>query len=276
MEKQDNKIKFNTFEKINIYLTGYGPFRTIKENPSEKVANFLFENKYRLNTKNTSILYKQIFQVTTEDVDNNIDKLFNFVAKNNVDKKTLHIIVSFGVAQNRLVNTIERLGKNYIYDLIKDKKIDEKIPDDIFSKNPVKNIVKGIQKMNDIQCKYSNDAGTFLCNYIYFNTLRKYLNDDNVCSFFIHIPMLENYDLNKHEQFFMNFISVLEDLYILGNEEKKNKIMNYEIIEEEDEHIDEWNQKKSQNEKENYKDKKEEKTNNFDEKNYKDNIEKDN
>ena len=218
MENLDNKIKFNKFEKINIYLTGYGPFRTIKENPSEKVANFLFENKYRLNTKNTSILYKQIFQVTTEDVDNNIDKLFNFVEENNIDKKTLHIIVSFGVAQNRLVNTIERLGKNYIYDLIKDKKIDEKIPDDIFSKNPVKNIVKGIQKMNDIQCKYSNDAGTFLCNYIYFNTLRKYLNDDNVCSFFIHIPMLENYDLNKHEQFFMNFISVLEDLYILGNE----------------------------------------------------------
>ena len=246
MENQDNKIKFNQFEKINIYLTGYTKFQTIKENPAEKVANFLFENKDKLTTKNTSILYNQIFEVNTDDVDKNIDKLFNFVEKNRIEKeKTLHIIVSFGVAQNRLVNTIETLGQNYIYDLIKDKKIEEEKPDKIYSKNPVKNIVKGIQKLNNIKCKFSNNAGTYLCNYIYYISLTKYLNDDNVCSFFIHVPKLENYDLNMHEQFFMNFISILEDLYILGNEEKKNKIMNYEINEEEDEHIDEWNKKRN-------------------------------
>ena len=248
MEKQGNKIEFNKFEKINIYLTGYGPFQEIKENPAEKVSTFLFENKDQLKTKYTSILYNQIFEVKTKYVDNNICKIFNFIEKNNIGKKTLHILVSFGVAENRLINTIETLGQNYIYDLIVDKKIDEGKPEKYFSKTPVKNIIKGIQNCNNIKCKYSNNAGTYLCNYMYYTTLTKCLNSDNVCSFFIHIPKLENYDLNKHEKFFRNFISVLEDLYIIGNDEKRNKILNYEINEEEDEHIDEWNKKKAKKE----------------------------
>ena len=260
MEKGDfcKKIEYNKFEKINIYLTGYGPFQTIKENPAEIVSNFIFDNKGKLNTLNTSILYNQIFKVKTEDVDENINKLFNYVEKNNVDKNTLHIIVSFGVAQNRPVNTIETLAQNYIYDLIKDQKINESNPELFYSKNPVKSIVKGIQKMNEIKCKYSNDAGTYLCNYMYYTTLTKCLNDENICSLFIHIPTLENYDLNKHEKFFKNFINVLEDLYLKGNEEKKNKILEYEINEEEDEHIDEWIRKIKNKEKKKEKKEKEE------------------
>ena len=249
MEKQHNKIEYNKFEKINLYLTGYGPFQTIKENPAEKVSTFLFDNKDKLNTKFTAILYNQIFEVTTENVDNNISKIFNFIEKNNTDKKTLHIIVSFGVAQNRLVNTIETLGQNYIYDLIKDQKIDENKPDKFYSKAPVKSIIKGIQKFEEVECKFSNDAGTYLCNYIYYHTLTKYLNDENVCSFFIHVPTLKNYNLDKHEKFFRNFIAVLEDLYIIGNEEKRNKILGYVVIDEEDEHVDNWNKKKKEKEK---------------------------
>ena len=52
----------------------------------------------------------------------------------------MHIIVSFGVAQNREVNAIETLAQNYVYDLVKDKKIDGTKPDKIYSKNPVNNI----------------------------------------------------------------------------------------------------------------------------------------
>ena len=63
--------------------------------------------------------------MTTENVDENINKLFNYIEKNKTDNNTLHIIVSFGVAQNRKVNTIETLAHNYISDLIKSKIIDE-------------------------------------------------------------------------------------------------------------------------------------------------------
>ena len=203
MEKGDNKIEFNKFEKINLYLTGYGPFKTIKKNPAEIVSNYIFDNKDKLNTLNTSILYNQIFQVTTENVDENINKLFNYIEKNKTDNNSLHIIVSFGVAQSRKVNTIETLAHNYISDLIKSKIIDESRPETFYSKNPVKSIVKGIQKMKEVKCKFSNDAGKYLCNYMYYTTLTKCLNDENVCSFFIHIPTLENYDLKINKKFFL-------------------------------------------------------------------------
>jgi len=256
MEKQEKQIEYNKFEKINIYLTGYGPFDSIKVNPAEQVANYLYENKDKLNTKHTSILYNQIFEVKTEYVDQNKDKLFQFIQKNNTDKKTLHIIVSFGVAQNRLVNTIETLAQNYIYDLIKDQKIDKTKPDRFYSKNPAKKIAKGIRNLKEVECKFSNNAGTYLCNYMYYTTLTKYLNDDNVCSFFIHVPSIEHYGLDKHEKYFRNFISILEDLYIIGNEEKRNKILNYTINDEEDEHIDSWEKKKREKKKEKKKKKK--------------------
>ena len=243
--KTENNISYNIYDKLNIYLTGYGPFMTIKENPAEKVSSYIFQNYSKLNTQTTNILYNQIFEVKTDYVDNNISKLFDIIKKyeNNEedkDKNILHIIISIGVAENRKVNTLEIRGKNYIYDRIVDKIIDENKPEYYYSKTPIKYIIKGIQNFNNSECKYSNDAGTYLCNYMYFTTLSKCFYEKNMCSFFLHIPTLNNYSIEKQEIFFKNFIDVLESLYLKGNEEKRKKILEYEI-KEEDEHIDEWN-----------------------------------
>jgi len=243
--KTENDISYNIYDKLNIYLTGYGPFMTIKENPAEKVSSYIFQNYSKLNTQTTNILYNQIFEVKTDYVDNNISKLFDIIKKyendeEDKDKNILHIIISIGVAENRKVNTLEIRGKNYIYDRIVDKIIDENKPEYYYSKTPIKYIIKGIQNFNNSECKYSNDAGTYLCNYMYFTTLSKCFDEKNICSFFLHIPTLNNYSIEKQEIFFKNFIDVLESLYLKGNEEKRKKILEYEI-KEEDEHIDEWN-----------------------------------
>ena len=243
--KTENDISYNIYDKLNIYLTGYGPFMTIKENPAEKVSSYIFQNYSKLNTQTTNILYNQIFEVKTDYVDNNISKLFDIIKKyendeEDKDKNILHIIISIGVAENRKVNTLEIRGKNYIYVRIVDKIIDENKPEYYYSKTPIKYIIKGIQNFNNSECKYSNDAGTYLCNYMYFTTLSKCFDEKNMCSFFLHIPTLNNYSIEKQEIFFKNFIDVLESLYLKGNEEKRNKILEYDIVEE-DEHIDEWN-----------------------------------
>ena len=243
--KTENDISYNIYDKLNIYLTGYGPFMTIKENPAEKVSSYIFQNYSKLNTQTTNILYNQIFEVKTDYVDNNISKLFDIIKKyendeEDKDKNILHIIISIGVAENRKVNTLEIRGKNYIYDRIVDKIIDENKPEYYYSKTPIKYIIKGIQNFNNSECKYSNDAGTYLCNYMYFTTLSKCFDEKNMCSFFLHIPTLNNYSIEKQEIFFKNFIDVLESLYLKRKEEKRKKILEYEI-KEEDEHIDEWN-----------------------------------
>ena len=249
----ENSIQYNIYDKINIYLTGYGPFLTIKENPAEKVANYIFQNNSKLNTQYTSILYNQIFEVKTEYVDTHIFKLFNFIKKfDNLEEnkeKILNIIISIGVAENRKVDTLETRATNYIYDRIVDKKIDENKPDNYYSKNPIKHIIKAIQEFKNSECKFSNDAGTYLCNYMYFTTSTKCFDEKNICSFFLHIPLLENYSMDKQENFFRNLINVLESLYVKGNEEKRKRILELKINEEEDEHMDEWNKKKKKEKK---------------------------
>ena len=258
--KTENQIPYNIYDKINIYLTGYGPFLTIKENPSEKIVTHIFNNSPKLNTEFTKIIYNQIFEVKTENVDNNISKLFDIIKKHNdSNKNILHIIISLGVADNRKVNTLEIRAKNHIYDDIVDKKIDENKPEFFYSKTPIKYIIKGIQNFKNSECKFSNDAGTYLCNYMYFTTSNKCFDEKNICSFFLHVPLLSNYSIEKQEIFFKNFIEVLERLYLKGNEEKRNQILEFNI-EEEDEHIDEWNKKKVVKDKQGKKeDKKEEK-----------------
>ena len=141
--KKENDISYNIYDKLNIYLTGYGPFMTIKENPAEKVSSYIFQNYSKLNTQTTNILYNQIFEVKTDYVDNNISKLFDIIKKyendeEDKDKNILHIIISIGVAENRKVNTLEIRGKNYIYDRIVDKIIDENKPEYYYSKTPIK------------------------------------------------------------------------------------------------------------------------------------------
>ena len=130
--KTENQIDYNTYDKINIYLTGYGPFLTIKENPAEKISSYILENNSKLSTEKTKIIYNQIFEVNTDYVDNNISKLFDVIKKNennNDNKNVLHVIISLGVAENRKVNTLEIRGQNHYYDLLNDRKIDENKPE---------------------------------------------------------------------------------------------------------------------------------------------------
>ena len=83
---------------------------------------------------------------------------------------------------------------------------------------------------------------------MYFTTLTKCLNEKHLCSFFLHVPLLENYSMEKQENFFRNLIDTFEGLYLKGNEEKRKKILELEIDEENDEHIDEWNKKDKEKE----------------------------
>ena len=244
----ENNIEYNIYDTIYIYLTGYGPFLTVKENPAEKISSHILKNSSKFNTEKTFIVYNQIFDVKTDYVDINIYKLFDFIKIFEKEKNALNIIISLGVAENRKVNTLETKAQNHIYDGIIDEKIDEKKNEYYFSKNPVKKIIKAIQSFNNSECKFSNDAGTYLCNYMYFTTLTKCLNEKHLCSFFLHVPLLENYSMEKQENFFRNLIDTFEGLYLKGNEEKRKKILELEIDEENDEHIDEWNKKDKEKE----------------------------
>ena len=237
-------IDLNKFSNINIYLTGYGPFQEIKENPAQLVVEDLFKNKSKFETEKTKILYSQIFEVKTEYVDENKKKVFDLIKENNTSKDTLHIIISYGVADNRKNISIETLCENYIYDLKKDEIINENNPKYLYSKAAVKTLVKGINKTNDFYCKYSCNAGTYLCNYMYYSTINNYKNDDNVMSLFVHIPNINNCSIEENEKFFKNLIHSLEICYLKGNEKECEELINIPN-KIEDMIVDKWEKNKN-------------------------------
>jgi pyroglutamyl-peptidase len=46
-------------------------------------------------------------------------------------------------------------------------------------------------------CCDSTDAGKFLCNYIYYTSMREFEEHDNIHVIFIHVPMFTTQDKDK-------------------------------------------------------------------------------
>ena len=210
------------YSKIKIYLTGYGPFHTFTENPAEIVVDTIFKNKEIIETENTKILDKEIFEVKVDYVKEHLPLFFNKIDKDNNDPTVLNIIVHYGLADPRLVITIEKRAQNFVNDLIIKEKIDKDFPDEfIYSKLNIDSIID-IANKDNVDCKPSEDAGTYLCNYILFNSLRYYEKIDNVMATFIHIPLFTNCSLEHNLVFFKQFIKAVETIYLKDENLKLN------------------------------------------------------
>lgn len=202
------------FSKIKIYLTGYGPFSVFKVNPAQIVVDDIFKNKEEIETENTKIIYKEIFVVKVDYVKEHLPLFFNKIDKDNNDPSLLNIIIHYGLADCRKVITIEKRAENFVYDQKIKEKIDKDYPNKfIYSKIDIDSIVEIANKAN-VDCKPSQDAGTYLCNYILFNSLKYYQEIDNVMSTFIHIPLFTNCSLDYNIMFFKQFINCLETIYL--------------------------------------------------------------
>jgi len=204
------------YSKLHIYLTAYGPFAHFQTNPTQELLETIIKNKNEYETNKTSIDFNKVFEVTVDYVNKNFHIVEDEVNKNNINKDELHLIISYGQADIRNLITIESQSENFIYDLIIKQKIDMNLNEKyIKSLVNVEKIVEIINKDNIIQCEVSNDAGTYLCNYIYFKSIefcKK--NKDNVKSIFVHIPLFKNLNLEKNLLFFKELIKAFEKLYL--------------------------------------------------------------
>lgn len=202
------------YSKIKIFLTGYGPFDIFKENPAQAVVETIFNKKEEIETENTKIIDKEIFEVKVDYVKEHLPLFFNKIDKDNNDPTLLNIIIHYGLADIRKVITVEKRAENFIYDLIIKEKIDKDFPNEfIYSKIDIDSIVEIANKAN-VDCKPSEDAGTYLCNYILFSSLKYYQQIDNVMSTFIHIPLLANCSLDYNILFFKQLVKSLETFYL--------------------------------------------------------------
>ncbi|KAL7003190.1 pyroglutamyl-peptidase I [Sarracenia purpurea var. burkii] len=76
---------------------------------------------------------------------------------------------------------------------------------------PIEEITKALAKMG-FKVATSDDAGRFVCNYVYYHSLR-FAEQNGVKSLFVHVPLFLTIDEETQMQFAASLLDVLASLY---------------------------------------------------------------
>lgn len=200
-------------KKLKIFLTGYLGFQGIQQNPTELLVKEIFNQKEKFTKENIELADFKIFTVTTDYVDKNIHLIYDQI--NQEEKDTIFLIVHFGLYADSKIPQIETKAVNFIHDEYKKQIICDKDGKCFLTKLNAENIVDDLNKTADCpNCKVSCDAGTYLCNYIYYTSLKKYQNAENVLVTFIHIPLFETFSMENDLNLFGKFLDNVSKKYL--------------------------------------------------------------
>lgn len=213
--KEKEKIKY---KKLKVFITGYLGFMGIEKNPTEILVKEIISKKDLFNKENIEIMNHKIFEVSTDYVDNNIHSLYKEI-EHDKEGNVLFLIIHFGLSACISIPKIETTAFNYIKDETKSRPICENDGKCFLSKLDTECIVNNLNKTvsNKKQCKVSKDAGKYLCNYIFYKSLKYYEKIPNVLVTFIHIPFFEKYSLEQNLDLFQRFLENVKSLYIKDN-----------------------------------------------------------
>jgi pyroglutamyl-peptidase len=186
-------------DQPNIFLTGFGSFHGISENPTQifvesfqknekiLVNDFLFTQK---DQKNYKIVSSQVIEVSM----NAVDEYFQNLSKL-LDSSKKIFLIHFGVHGSSKEFVIESKAKNEATFRSPDERLNSPMNQKIennFSLNHwnsttvvVEPIVSELKKKYPV--KLGEDPGRFVCNYIYYKSL-KFSEENNTQSVFIHVP----------------------------------------------------------------------------------------
>jgi pyrrolidone-carboxylate peptidase len=149
---------------MKILITSFGPFSGFEENPSNHVMNLL---KEKVSGKSNCNISWQTMDVSYSYV----DQFENLICNDNFD-----LILHLGVATNDSFMRFELIAQNEC----KGKDVNDKQPAQNFiyqdksslHSNFDKEILNEVYLNHSNKIRFSNDAGTYLCNYLYYKYLK--------------------------------------------------------------------------------------------------------
>jgi len=170
---------------MTLLITGFEPFATVKENPSQKIVEYIAAKK-------PSQIATQILPVDYQTAG---EKLFAAI-----ELYQPQAVLLLGVAQKRKHIALERLAININDARIPDNNgnlktgqpIVENAPVGYWSTLPLEAMYDAIAQTK-IPVKYSNHAGAYLCNHVMYVALHHYATRgqaDIPCGF-VHVPGVE-------------------------------------------------------------------------------------
>ena len=166
-----------------LLLTGFTPFGAYTVNSSQVMVN-LIEQCGMTNFDIRSIILPVSFSQSFQKL------------KNEIDTFNPDLVISLGLAEMRPSINLEKVAINLIDCKtpdnegihMRDQLILKDGPTAYFS-NLNTEEMRSVQTSFPVEMSYS--AGTFVCNFIMYQTL-SYLHDSKVKAGFIHLPHLEN------------------------------------------------------------------------------------
>ncbi len=164
-----------------VLVTGFQPFLEFKSNPSQVVAeslNGLISGQVSFTGAVLPVSYSEIEAALV----------------NNIRETDPDLIIGTGLAAGRAKISLEKIAVNYKYSNSPDndgqkasgEKIDQNMPDGIFSLLDVESLNNRLNEMN-IPSQISLTAGAYICNYAMFVILREARRAGKVGGF-VHLP----------------------------------------------------------------------------------------
>ena len=186
---------------MRFIITGFGPFGSVKVNPSAQTAEKAAE---KLAESGIQCDFKQLVASI-----NSVDRFYNELPDGS-DIFVVHIGVD--AASRQMV--IERYGRNIIDFPIPDAegaqptatRIDVKMGLDQKIENKI-NIPELVDQLHGA-FSVSEDAGSYVCNYSFFKGLSAVGTKVTGCVF-VHVPMFSRVDLEAQTKNIVDLVTIL-------------------------------------------------------------------
>lgn len=184
---------------MNILMTTFEPFGKTKVNSSLIALNNLQYNK--IIKVVLPVKYHDSFKILKEHL-NDIDLIIMLGMAESRDKIFI---------EERAINLLNFKIPNNNNIIITNQLISESNKEFLYIKISINNLLNHLNDLNIIE---SNDARKYICNYLYY----KVLEEINIPSLFIHIPLYQTNDEFKNLN--NTLIKILD--YLGGKDEKNH------------------------------------------------------
>jgi len=211
-------MNYSQYEKLKVYISGYGPFMDISENPSNILVDYIMQNKssYEKELNNIcELAYKEIYEVSVDFVSQNVKKCHALIDEGlRCGEKELHLLVHFGVNSKSDCINLEIIAKNEIHDYIKPRSMINQEGEDLYLCKLDLDMISRELCSLEHKVNTSTDAGTYLCNFIYYKSSEKFFNCENVIPLFIHIPLPQTCSAEEISKCFLDFLKIVSNKYL--------------------------------------------------------------
>lgn len=231
--------------RIFLYVTGFGVFRGVAENPTSLLIPLLHAALAAVTPSSlpagvclcghpcscpqpTHVLLRdaRVMEVSAVAADTCLRELHGMAVRcsPHID---LHVFLHFGVAAGARTLSLERCAYNDATFRVPDERgeqpigqcVDTGVPwgEKEYTTMPVDALVAALQsKGHAVQA--STDPGRFLCNYAYYASLRLAKGDDCKCVLFIHTPSYSRDTIHALVDFAIDAILAISDAAQVGKE----------------------------------------------------------